>query len=62
MNLYKLMNELEKAHGVSGSKAKKDVYDIKIEAGDMTFHVDIKDLEKLFIKLNTIGTILEGGK
>mgnify|MGYP001125180553 CR=1 FL=1 len=58
MKLYmELMKELE---AISG---KKETYELELEMeGGWTFRLDIKDLDRLMIKLQTIGTALEGAK
>jgi hypothetical protein len=56
----KLYMELMNAMKVSG---EKDAYELEMEIeGGFTFRLDIKDLDRLMIKLQTIGTALEGAK
>jgi hypothetical protein len=55
----KLYTELMKELGnISG---QKDAYELEFEIDGLgTFRLDIKDLDKLMIKLQTVGKALEG--
>jgi hypothetical protein len=58
-NLNNIMQLYKELKNVSG---EKDTYEMEIELEGMTLRCDIKDLDRLMIKLQSIGTALEGGK
>lgn len=58
MNIFQYMQAVEEARKVSG---EKDTYEMELEIDGLgTFRCDIKDLDKLILKLHTIGKALEG--
>lgn len=60
MTFNQIQQLLEEAKKISG---QKDTYELELELeGGMTFRLDIKDLDKLMIKLQTLGNTLGGSK
>lgn len=56
----KLMKDLDEAKKISG---EKDTYELEFEVdGVGTFRMDIKDLDKFMVKMQTIGEALGGAK
>jgi hypothetical protein len=44
-----------------GKKEANEAYELEMEFNDMTFRLDIKDLDKFMLKMQTISKVLEGG-
>lgn len=62
MQTYTFKKLMEEAQSVT-KKDEGEAYEMEIELdGGMTFRCDIKDLDKLMIKLQTIGNALGGAK